>query len=247
MKKITVLLSDDHAVFREGLRSLLQATNDIDVIGEAENGHRAVAEAIRLQPDVVLMDIGMPRLNGVEAARRIARHVPSAKVLILSTYSDDQHLQQAMEAGAAGYFTKVGGSEVLLRAVRETGKTNTSFNRSIAGGLLKPRQKSGRQSESNGAPPLSSRQTEVLQLIAEGCSSKRIACLLSLSLKTVEKHRQAVMDKLDIHEVATLTRYAVSSGLVESNLTLSGGSGALARRQAGEPAAGLAFDAGNTS
>ncbi|HTL58370.1 MAG TPA: response regulator transcription factor [Candidatus Limnocylindrales bacterium] len=227
MKKITVLLSDDHAVFREGLRSLLQATDDIDVIGEAEDGHSAVAEAIRLQPDVVLMDIAMPRLNGVEAARRIARQVPAAKVLILSTYSDDQHVQQAIEAGASGYFTKTAPAAGLLRAVRRTGKTSTSFSQSIASRLLKPRQKRELQSKSNATLPLSSRQTEVLQLIAEGCSNKRIASLLSVSPKTVEKHRQLVMDKLDIHEVATLTRYAISSGLVES--APASGSGALER------------------
>ena len=227
MKKITVLLSDDHAVFREGLRSLLQATDDIDVIGEAENGHRAVAEAIRLQPDVVLMDIAMPRLNGVEAARRIARKVPAAKVLILSTYIDDQHVQQAIEAGAAGYFTKTAPSEGLLRAVRGTGKKSTSFSGPIATRLLKQPQKRGFQSKSNAAKTLSSRQTEVLQLIAEGCSTKQIASLLSVSPKTVEKHRQIAMDKLDIHEVATLTRYAISSGLVES--APASGSGALER------------------
>ena len=119
MKKITVLLSDDHAVFREGLRSLLKASDDIDVIGEAENGYRAVGEARRLQPDVVLMDLAMPRLNGMEATRRIARKVPTAKVLILSTYSDDQHVQQAVEAGAAGYLTKESASESLLEAIRE--------------------------------------------------------------------------------------------------------------------------------
>jgi DNA-binding NarL/FixJ family response regulator len=106
MKRITVLLTDDHIVFREGLRLLLQATTDIEVIGEADNGHRAVGETKRLQPDIVLMDIAMPQLNGIEATRRIAREVPSAKVLILSCYNDDQHVEQAVEAGAAGYIMK---------------------------------------------------------------------------------------------------------------------------------------------
>lgn len=218
MKKITVLLSDDHAVFREGLRSLLQATDDIDVIGEAENGHRALGETKRLQPDVVLMDIGMPRLNGVEATRRIARQVPTAKVLILSTYSDDQHVQQAIEAGAVGYLTKTAAAEGLLQAIRDAGKGNASFTPPLAGRLLKGRQQPADFCGLNTASSLSGRQTEVLQLIAEGCSNKRMATLLGLSVKTVEKHRQSIMDKLDIHKVASLTRYAVSRGMVETNL-----------------------------
>jgi len=237
MKKITVLISDDHAVFREGLRSLLQATEDIAVIGEAENGHIAVGEARRLQPDVVLMDISMPRLNGVEAARRIARQVPSARVIILSTYSDDQHVQQALEAGAAGYLAKTAASEGLLRAIREAGNNQASLSPSVASRLFNQRQRRRTKSESGAAPALSSRQTEVLQLIAEGCSNKQIASLLCVSIKTVEKHRQMVMDKLDIHEVATLTRYAVSSGVVDTNLAPARRSGMLARWQGRQPAA----------
>ena len=211
MKKITVFLSDDHAVFREGLRLLLEATGEIDVVGEAENGYKAVREARRLQPDVVLMDIAMPLLNGVQAARRIAREVPTTKVLILSTYSDDQHVQQAVEAGAAGYLVKQTASKDLLRAISETCKGRAFFSPAIARGSFKQ--------SCNGDPPaapvLTWRQTEVLQLIAEGYSNKQMADLLFVSIKTVEKHRQLLMDKLDIHEIATLTRYAVSTGVVE--------------------------------
>jgi DNA-binding NarL/FixJ family response regulator len=219
MKKITVFISDDHAVFREGLRLLLEATDDIEVIGEAENGPRAVGETKRLQPDVVLMDIAMPLLNGVEAARRIGREVPATKVLILSSYSGDQHVQQAVEAGAAGYLMKETASRDLLRAIREACKGNAFFSPPIARRLLKQWQ----EKFLNGQPirtkaiALTSRQTEVVQLIAEGHSTKQIAGLLSLSIKTVEKHRQGIMDKLHIHEIASLTRYAVSSGVVESN------------------------------
>jgi DNA-binding NarL/FixJ family response regulator len=214
MKKITVLLSDDHTVFREGLRSLLQATDDIDVIGEAENGHRALGETKRLQPDVVLMDIGMPQLNGVEATRLIARQVPSARVLILSTYSDDAHLRQAVEAGAVGYLTKTAASEGLVQAIRDASTGQASFSARTVSRLLKQRKKPAHQSELHAGPALSGRQTEVLRLIAESFSNKRIASLLCLSIKTVEKHRQLIMDKLDIHKVATLTRYAISCGLV---------------------------------
>jgi DNA-binding NarL/FixJ family response regulator len=216
MKPITVLLSDDHAVFREGLRLLLETTDDIDVIGDAENGHRAVDETKRLQPDVVLMDIAMPLLNGVEAARRIASEVPATKVLILSTYSDDQHVQQAIEAGVSGYLLKETASKDLFRAIREACKGNAFFSPPIARRLLKKWGNRDCECKTTDAPALTSRQTEVVQLIAEGYSSKQIAGLLALSTKTVEKHRQAIMDKLDIHEIATLTRYAVSSGVVES-------------------------------
>jgi DNA-binding NarL/FixJ family response regulator len=215
MKKITVFLSDDHAVFREGLRLLLEAADDIEVIGEAENGHRTVAETKRLQPDVVLMDIAMPSLNGVEAARRIAREVPDTRVLILSSYSGDEHVRQAVAAGAAGYLMKETASNDLLRAIREARKGKPFFSPPIAARLLKKWRNGGRPFMA--APALTSRQTEVVQLIAEGYSSKQMAGLLSVSIKTVEKHRQTVMNKLDIHEIATLTRYAVSTGVVESN------------------------------
>jgi len=214
MKKITVFLSDDHNVFREALRFFLEAS-DIDVVGEAENGHKAVEETIRLQPDVVVMDIAMPLLNGLEAARRIARKVPNTKVLILSTYGDEHHLQQAVEAGAAGYLTKETASRDLLEAIREVCAGNVFFSPPIATRLLEQWQNRDAPPKSTTAPALTGRQTEVLQLVAEGHSNRRIAGLLSLSIKTVEKHRQAVMDKLNIHQTASLTRYAVSSGVVE--------------------------------
>jgi DNA-binding NarL/FixJ family response regulator len=217
MKKITVLLSDDHTVFREGLRLLLAATDDMVVIGEAENGHLAVRETRRLQPDVVLMDIAMPLLNGLEAARQIVRELPAVKVLILSTYDDEQHVQQALDAGVSGYLMKQTASKDLLRAIREVIRGNTFFSPPIAERLLKRWRNRELQSQSPPGPALTSRQTEVLQLIAEGYSSKQIAVMLFLSLKTVEKHRQALMDKLDLHEIASLTRYAISTGMVEAN------------------------------
>src|SRR5688572_4302695 len=216
MKKITVFLCDDHAVFREGLRLLLQATGDFDVIGEAANGRRAVREAKRLRPDVVVMDIAMPLLNGVEAARQIVRDLPSSRVLILSTYSDDAHVQQAIAAGEAGYLMKETASKDLLRAIREACKGNAFFSPEIARRLVKQLRNRDPDTETAAAPALTSRQTEVLQLIAEGHSSKQIAGLLFVSMKTIEKHRSALMGKLDIHEIASLTRYAISSGLIES-------------------------------
>src|SRR5688572_5526739 len=204
MKKITALLSDDHAVFREGLRLLLEATDDVAVIGEAENGYRAVGETRRLEPDVVLMDIAMPLLNGVEAARRIVMEVPTTKVLILSTYCDDQHVRQAVEAGATGYLMKQTASKDLLRAIRETCKGNAFFSPAISRRSFKQWRNRDPQSKTKEVQALSWRQREILQLIAEGYSNKQMAALLFVSAKTVDKHRQALMGKLDIHEIATL-------------------------------------------
>jgi len=219
MKKITVLLCDDHTVVREGLRLLLQLENDIEVVGEAANGHRALGEAKRLLPDVVLLDIAMPLLNGLEAARQLAKEVPSARVLILSAYSDDAYIAHAIEAGAAGYLTKETVGNDLLRAIRELAKGNAFFSPPVAKRLLKQCRRNFLDGGAVSAttPVLTSRQTEVLQLIAEGYAGKEIAGLLSISIKTVEKHRQDLMDTLGIHNVASLTRYALANGLVESH------------------------------
>jgi DNA-binding NarL/FixJ family response regulator len=219
MKKITVLLSDDHTVVRKGLRLLLEAEADIQVVGEAANGQQSVRETKRLKPDVVLQDLAMPLLNGLEAARQIVKEVPSTKVLILSAYSDDAYIERAVEAGAAGYLMKETAGEDFLRAIREIASGNAFFSPPVARRLLKQWQ----DKFPNGSPvktkttKLTSRQTEILQLIAEGYVTKQIAGLLSLSIKTVEKHRQDLMNTLNIHNIASLTRYAVSSGVVESN------------------------------
>lgn len=219
MKKITVLLSDDHTVVREGLRLLLEKEADIQVVGEASNGQQSVRETIRLKPDVVVQDLSMPLLNGLEAARQIAKAAPSVRVLILSAYTDDAYVEEAMKAGAAGYLMKETASNDLLRAVREVANGNAFFSPSVARRMLKQWQ----EKFPNGNPvkakaaKLTSRQTEVLQMIAEGYATKQMAGLLSLSIKTVEKHRQDLMNTLNIHNIASLTRYAVSSGVVASN------------------------------
>jgi len=214
MNKITIFLADDHAIFRQGLRLLLQADEDLEVVGQASNGHQAVAEATRLKPDVVLMDLAMPLLNGIEATRRIVFEMPSVKVLVLSSYSDDQHVQQALDAGATGYVMKETASEELLHAIREARDGNAFFSPLITECLL--RRWKSRESRPSAAPALTDRQKDVVQLIAEGYSNKQMAALLFISVKTVEKHRQALMDKLNIHQVASLTRYAVSQRLVEA-------------------------------
>jgi DNA-binding NarL/FixJ family response regulator len=218
MKKITVLICDDHVMVRSGLRQLLKTTEDIEVIGEAGNGHLAVRETRRLSPDVVLMDISMPLLNGVEASRQIVKEFPAAKVLILSAYNDDQYVQHAVKAGATGYLMKESAESDLLRAIREIAEGNAFFSPAIARRLLKQPQETLLDSLIKKVVTLSNRQMEVLQLIAEGYSNKQMGSMLCLSTKTVEKHRQGLMAKLNIHNVANLTRYAVTNGVVPSKL-----------------------------
>jgi DNA-binding NarL/FixJ family response regulator len=216
MRKICVLLVDDHTVVRQGLRALLSAEEDMEVIGEAENGRQAVMLAKKTPPDVVVMDVAMPLLNGLEATRQILKSVPTTKVLVLTSYSDDECVSQLMEAGASGYLIKQTAANDLIKAIREVQRGNAYFSPAIAKRL----RDQCREAFSTGLPPrkgsdLTSRESEVLQLIAEGFSNKQIAAELTISIKTVEKHRQQVMNKLNIHDVAGLTRYAISKGLVE--------------------------------
>lgn len=216
MKKISVLLVDDHTVVRQGLRALLKAEEDIEVIGEAENGRQAVALARKTPPDVVVMDVAMPMLNGLEATRQILKSCSNTKVLVLTSYSDDECVQQLMQAGATGYLIKQTAANDLLKAIREVQKGNAFFSPSVAKRLRDQCREAFNSGSSTRKPgELTSREAEVLQLIAEGFSNKQIAAELCISIKTVEKHRQQVMNKLNIHDVAGLTRYALSRGMVE--------------------------------
>jgi DNA-binding NarL/FixJ family response regulator len=222
MKKISVLLVDDHAIVREGLRLILQTFDEVEVVGEAADGAQAVREAQRLRPDVVLMDLSMPVLNGVEATRQITMERPGPRVIVLSTYSDVEHVEQALAAGAVGYLMKETASADLLVAIRETLKGNSFFSPPIAMRLLKQCRSRHPGVKAAVARQLTDRQKQVVQLIAAGHSSKEIACMLLLTIKTVEKHRQSVMTKLDIHNIAELTHYAVFSGVVASNKAPNG-------------------------
>jgi DNA-binding NarL/FixJ family response regulator len=218
MKKISVLLADDHTIVRQGLRSLLALEPDIEVVAEAEDGRQAVRLAKQLEPGVVVMDIAMPQLNGLEATRQIIKEKISAKVLILSSYSDDELIQQLTEAGATGYLIKQTAANDLISAIREVHKGNAFYSPTISKRLFDYY----RQSTLEGKPvkmhseQFTSLEREVLQLVAEGRVNKQIAAELCISAKTVEKHRQQVMDKLDIHDVAGLTRYAIAHGIIES-------------------------------
>ncbi len=217
--KITVILSDDHNIVREGLRLLLESADDIKVIGEAENGRQALQLAKDLHPDVAVLDIAMPVLNGLEATRQIAKEAPTVKVLILSSYCDDERVQQLIEAGATGYLVKQTAAAELLRGVREVKKGNACFSPSISKRLLDKMRESfatGNIHKEKREHGLTSRESEVLQLIAEGYANKQIASELGISIKTVEKHRQQVMNKLHIHDIAGLTRHAIAKGIIEA-------------------------------
>jgi DNA-binding NarL/FixJ family response regulator len=208
MEKIKVLLADDHTVVRQGLRVLLEAEPDIAVVGEAANGREAVQLTKKLMPDVVVMDIAMPNLNGLEATRQIAKEVPTAKLLVLSSYNDDEYVHQITSAGATGYLLKQTAATELIKAVREARRGNAFFSPVVSRRLVERYRKA----VLSGAPVnkrnnlLTPREAEVLQL--------------SISIKTVEKHRQQVMNKLNIHDIAGLTRYALSKGIVESGARL---------------------------
>jgi len=223
MRPITVLLAEDHIVVREGLRVLLEADGDITVVGEAKTGRQAVELARRLRPDVIVMDIAMPLLNGLEATRQILKGVPGARVLILSAHGDDAYVEQVTALGAAGYLLKQTSAHILSHAVREVHKGRTFFSPSITKRLLKHRAKSGDSAKRRGpgVSLLSSREIEVLQLVAEGQANKQVAAELGISVKTVEKHRQHLMEKLSIHDTAGLTRYAIAAGIIESNVQLT--------------------------
>jgi DNA-binding NarL/FixJ family response regulator len=220
MQKITVLLADDHTIVRQGFRALLEAEPDIAVVGEAENGRQAIGQARKLQPDVVVMDIAMPLLNGLEATRQIGKEAPSTKVLILSSYSDDEYVNQLTEAGAVGYLLKQTAASDLIKAIREAKKGNAFFSPAISKRLMEHY----RETLVRGVPVrkrsdiLTSREAEVLQLIAEGKANKQISAELNVSIKTVEKHRQQLMNKLNIHDIAGLTRYAIAKGVIEAGV-----------------------------
>jgi DNA-binding NarL/FixJ family response regulator len=220
---ITILLVEDHAIVRQGLCALLEADGNFVIVGQARSGRDAVKRALALRPDVIVMDIAMPGLNGLEATRQILAANPAAKVLILSAHSDDEYIERTRAAGVVGFLEKQTSAEILTQAIREVASGNTFFSPSIAKRLRdeeeKPRNRDG-SVKVNGSR-LTSRESEVLQLVAEGSANKQVASELGISIKTVEKHRQHVMDKLKIHDTAGLTRYAIAAGVIESSVHLT--------------------------
>lgn len=219
MKPITVLLADDHQMVREGFRALLQRESDIEVIAEADNGREAVRLTRRLHPEVVVMDIAMPQLNGLEASRQIRQAFPDVRLLILSAHNDDAYIEQTAKLGLAGYLLKQTSSHNLAAAIRAAQKGEPFFSQAISSQYARrSAQLTARGESGKGVNRLSSREAEVLQLIAEGKANKQIAAELGVRFKTIDKHRQHLMTKLDIHDIAGLTRYAVTEGIIKVSI-----------------------------
>jgi DNA-binding NarL/FixJ family response regulator len=220
-KRITVLLADDHAIVRQGLRALLELEGGIDVVGEAANGREAVDLARELHPAVAVLDIAMPLLNGLEAARRILQEVqPPPKVLILSAHGDDAYIEQVAALGVVGYLVKQTSAHILATAIKEIHAGKVFFSPSIANRLCSPPKEASRRTgrARKEVVKLTSREQEILQRVAEGAANKEVAADLGISVKTVEKHRQSVMNKLGLHDTAGLVRYAIAAGVIESSI-----------------------------
>jgi DNA-binding NarL/FixJ family response regulator len=209
VKQIRVLLADDHALIRSGIRALLERASDIQIVAEAGDGEEALDLIGRYQPDVVLMDITMPKLDGVIVTGRVTKEFPSVRVIILSVHADEEYLRRALRSGASGYLDKSVGSVELEMAIRAVANGKTYLN-------LPPTSPEIVRSGSKGASleRLTPRQREVLQLIAEGRSTKEIALFLNVSVKTVETHRTQLMDRLGIHDTAGLVRFAIKAGII---------------------------------
>ncbi|WP_035600540.1 response regulator transcription factor [Haloferula sp. BvORR071] len=219
LKAITVLLVEDHTIVREGLRALLKLETGIQIVGEAENGRQAVALTRKLRPAVVVMDVAMPLLNGMEATRQILAAHPKTKILILSAHSDDAYVERALALGASGYLVKQTSAHILGEAIRKVWLGMRFFSPTISRRLDHEQlQERGKAEGKKDPARLTPREMEVLQLIAEGKANKQTAVELHISIKTVEKHRQSMMNKLDIHDTAGLTRHAIAVGIIESSV-----------------------------
>jgi DNA-binding NarL/FixJ family response regulator len=223
MKPITVLLVEDHTMVRQGLRMMLKLEKDIEVVGEAQNGRRAVTMTTELRPDVVLMDIAMPGLNGLEATRQLLKELPKTKVVILTAHCDDAYVKSAIESGAMGFLLKQDIANNVSIAIRKAYMGRTFYSATISRrlGRLNPKSRDWAGKARTKPSLLTSRETEVLQLIAEGKTNKETASELSISIKTVEKHRGHLMEKIDIHDTAGLTRHAIATGIIESSVQVT--------------------------
>jgi len=208
-----IILADDHRIFREGLKPLLAGRDDIEVVAEAEDGLTALDLARQHQPDLAVLDISMPGLNGLEVTRRLAQEVPGVAVIILSMHSDRRFVLEALRAGARGYLLKDGGFAELLDAVGAVQNGRIFLSAAVSDQVIRDYVSLADADQGSAFSVLSAREREVLQLLAEGLATKEIAARLNLSAKTVESHRKAVMDKLEIRSIAELTKYAIREGL----------------------------------
>lgn len=212
---ISVLLADDHKLLVDGLRSLLEKHHDVEVVGVATDGLEATAMAKTLRPDVILLDISMPRQNGIDAARNILHDLPDTKIIMLSMHADRKFVQESLRVGARGYILKESAAHEVIDALRSVCRGELFFSSAIREQVLHDYVERVRETGNTAASPLSGREREVLQMLAEGKSTKETADILSISIKTVETHRKQIMDKLDLHSIAELTKYAIREGLTQ--------------------------------
>ena len=210
---IKILLADDHKIMREGLRSLIEKNSQFEIVGQAEDGRMTVRLAQELMPDIIIMDIGMPDLNGIEATRRIKAIVPETRIIALSMYHDKRFVSGMLGAGASGYLTKDCALDELVTAVEVVAKNETYLSPRVAGAGVRKYVNHLSKSSRAGIATLTDRQREVLQSLSEGKNTKQIASALRISVKTVETHILNIKEKLDIHSTAELTRYAIREGL----------------------------------
>lgn len=210
-KRIRILLADDHRLVRQGFRLILESQEEMEVVGEAGNGREVLEKAEALQPDVVVMDVTMPELNGIEATRRMRTSAPHAHVLALSVHRDAVYVREIIRAGAEGYILKESADVELLAAVRAVSEGNSYLSPEVAGAVLKDY----RRQAMSPLDLLSPREREILQLVAEGMTNKDIAARLSLSVYTIDGHRTRIMEKLGLHSVGELVRFSVRHGIVE--------------------------------
>jgi len=210
---IRIIIADDHRLFRHGLRNLLMDGSDIEVVAETCDGIETVQAVKAQKPDVVLMDITMPNLNGIESSRRIVKENPKTKIIMLSMHSDRRFVLESFKAGAFGYILKDCAIDSLIDAIHTVNQNQYYLDKSIAKAVVKDYINLNSQKADSVFAVLSPREREVLQLMAEGCATKEIADKISVSVKTVETHRKQIMDKLNIHNIAQLTKYAIREGL----------------------------------
>jgi two-component system response regulator NreC len=211
MARIRILLADDHAVVRQGFKMILAAQADMEIVGEAGNGREAVELAEKLRPEVAVMDVAMPELNGIEATRRLAHSTPHTRVLALSMHKDSVYVREILRAGARGYLLKDSPSAELLAAVRAVASGEGYLSPAVSNAVLDDYRKH----VTNPIDLLTSREREVLQMLAEGKTNKEIATVLNLSVYTVDAHRGRIMEKLNLHSINELVRFAVRNGLVD--------------------------------
>lgn len=212
---IKILLADDHKLLIDGLRPILERQKEIEVVGIALDGMEAVEKTGSLKPDIILLDISMPKLNGLDAAKKILRDFPELKIIILSMHADHRYIQESLRIGARGYILKESAANEVIEAIAQVQKGELFFSQSVREQVLNNYVELLRDLDHSETSPLSIREREVLQLVAEGKTTKEIAAVLNLSVKTVESHRKQIMDKLDLHSVAELTKYAIREGLTQ--------------------------------